>query len=105
MRSRGRKGIDRVEQVRQLRILARIAKTPAQALAITVQVVSAQFDLAPSMAAHMAVPIWKDAVRQVHKVIGILKAFPKRRLRDMAEGADATSLAIDKTATADVRWK
>ena len=80
--SRGKKGVDRQEQVDQLSYLARVAKTPAQALEVMTAVVSAQFDLTPSMATHMPVEVWRSCVANLHQIFAILAAYPKIKMSD-----------------------
>lgn len=83
--SRGKKGTDRMEQVDQLVYLASVAKTTAQQVQVLLHVVSAQFDVNPSMSTHMPVGLWKKCGHTLLKIIKILKENPNITVAEAQE--------------------
>ena len=93
--SRGKKGVDRQEQVDQLSYLARVAQTPAQALEVMTAVVSAQFDLTPSMATHMPVEVWRACVANLHQIFAILSSYPNIKMADVIDESKMENKRLD----------
>ena len=80
--SRGRKGTDRVELVDQLKFIAAVATTPAQTVECLMHVISARFDVTPSMSSHMPVAMWKLCVIDLLTTLDILEKNPNITMDD-----------------------
>ncbi|KAK9794329.1 hypothetical protein WJX73_000840 [Symbiochloris irregularis] len=88
MLARGKKGVDRQEQVEMLTYLTSVAKGPCQRISVMLSMVSAIFDINPSMSTHMPVPLWKRCVSVVLEVLSLLSTHTHIVIDDSFEGSD-----------------
>jgi len=89
---RGKKGTNRIEAVELLSKLIAYAKCVSQEVEILINITSAQFDIAGSMAAHMSVSLWKDCVKNVLQIVKFLEDNPQINLEDHADSDSKPSV-------------
>ncbi|CAL8466376.1 g5912 [Coccomyxa elongata] len=99
--SRGKKGIDRQDQVDMLTYLATVAKGPYQKVEVLVHVVSALFDINPSMSTHMVPALWRRCIGVLFEVLELLEANPHIIMDEHFEGND--EMTEEPEAGVDVR--
>jgi translation initiation factor 3 subunit C len=83
--SRGRKGTDRVEQIRILERLFDVAKTEYQKVRVLLALVAARFDTTSTTGTALDVPHWKAAQKELQKLFEILEADPHVVVVESAE--------------------
>ena len=67
--------------------LATVAQGPCLKIEVLLHVVSAIFDLSPSMATHLPVPLWKRCVSVVLDIMAILGQHPSIVVDEAFEGS------------------
>ena len=70
-----------------LSYLATVAQGPCLRIEVLLQVVSAIFDLSPSMATHLPVPLWKRCLAVVLDIMAILGQHPSIVVDEAYEGS------------------
>ncbi|KAK9812688.1 hypothetical protein WJX72_002071 [[Myrmecia] bisecta] len=88
MLSRGKKGVDRSEQVEMLTYLSTVAKGPCQKIEVLVHVISSLFDINPSMSTHMNVSLWKRCVNTLFELLQLLADNPHIVMDEAFDGSD-----------------
>jgi len=89
--SRGKKGIDRMQTVDQLTYIALLAKCPAQECEVILHIISAQFDVAGSMATYMTIPMWRSCLKNVLSLMKLLDANKHISLTNEQESSQRPS--------------
>jgi len=100
MMSRGKKGVDKHEQVEALKYLITVAKTTAQKIEVMVNLISSYFDVMPSMSTHLPVAVWRKTTGQLLELMVILKENPNI-VMDATYDADAERDEDDDQAPVD----
>mmetsp|Transcript_33827 Transcript_33827/g.40896 ORF Transcript_33827/g.40896 Transcript_33827/m.40896 type:complete len:1053 (+) Transcript_33827:89-3247(+) len=89
--SRGKKGVDRHENVEALKYLTTVSKSVPQKLEVMVHMVSALFDLTPSMSTHLPTAIWKRSTNVILEMIEVLNENPEIIMDETAENSNANA--------------
>lgn len=74
LESRGRKNTDRLEQIKIMEELNKVAETPYLKIRVLQTLVSARFDLGSGTAASMPVEQWKAAEKELAALLALLEA-------------------------------
>jgi translation initiation factor 3 subunit C len=83
--SRGRKGTDRIEQIRILEKLLDVAQNDYQRIRVLLSLVSARFDTTSTTGVALDIPLWKQAQQELQTLFNILEA---NRNMVVIEGAE-----------------
>lgn len=86
LQSRGRKGTNRIEQIRLIESLSQCTKSPKQNIEITLHLIASKFDGIPVSKLFMPAELWRSAIKDAMKVITLAKEnFPGIRFSDEAD--------------------
>ena len=92
-----------------LTYLATVAQGPCLKIEVLLSVISAIFDLSPSMATHLPVPLWKRCVGVALEVLGILQQHAHIVVDGAFDGSTGTPRAwqppaASRSAAASALW-
>lgn len=86
LQSRGRKGTNRLEQIRLIESLSLCAKSPRQSIEVKMHLIAAKFDGIPVMRLFMPAELWRSAIKNAMEVIALASNhFPSIRFSDEAD--------------------
>lgn len=86
LQSRGRKGTNKLEQIRLIESLSRCTKTPRQSIEVLLHLIAAKFDGIPASKLFMPAELWRSAIKNATEVIALArKNFPQIRFSDEAD--------------------
>jgi translation initiation factor 3 subunit C len=85
MESRGKKNIDRTDQIKTLEKLSEIAVTPYQQIRVLLTLVSARFDLGSGTATSMPLEHWKAAEKELLRLLTVLETHKDHIVIENAE--------------------
>lgn len=86
LQSRGRKGTNKLEQIRLIESLSKCTKTPRQSIEVLLHLIAAKFDGIPASKLFMPGEMWRSAIKNAAEVISLArKHFPQIRFSDEAD--------------------
>lgn len=86
LQSRGRKGTNKLEQIRLIESLSKCTKTPRQSIEVLLHLIAAKFDGIPASKLFMPAELWRSAIKNASEVILLArKHFPQIRFSDEAD--------------------
>ena len=74
--ARGRKGTDKRDQAKTMEFAVKVAKTESQRAQMTLNLISAYFDMASALHTHLPIPIWNRACASILDVLALLERCP-----------------------------
>lgn len=88
LEARGKKNTDRVEQIKVMEELLKVAQTDYQRIKVLLTLVSTRFDTTSGISNHMPVEQWKQAETEINKLINILESNTQYVVVESAEEWD-----------------